>query len=73
MFETFRTKAQAVSAEVHRVPAGAQALDLVLAVLGREGVGDAPGERAVWCEGPILGSLLTVTRSSAASPDSPST
>lgn len=58
MFETFRTKAQAVSAEVHRVPAGAQALDLVLAVLGREGVGDAPGERAVWCEGPILGSLL---------------
>ena len=58
MFDTFRTKAQAVSAEVHRVPAGAQALDLVLAVLGREGVGDAPGERAVWCEGPILGSLL---------------
>ncbi len=58
MFETFQTKAQAVSAEVHRVPAGAQALDLVLSVLGREGVGDAPGERAVWCEGPILGSLL---------------
>ena len=58
MFETFRTKAQAVSAEVHRAPAGAQALDLVLTVLGREGVGDAPGERAVWCEGPILGSLL---------------
>ena len=58
MFETFRAKAQAVSAEVHRVPAGAQALDLVLAVLGREGVGIAPGERAVWCEGPILGALL---------------
>ena len=58
MFETFRTRAQAVSAEVHRAPAGAQALDLVLAVLGREGVGDAPGERAVWCEGPILGALL---------------
>ena len=55
MFETFRTRAQAVSAEVHRAPAGAQALDLVLAVLGREGVGEAPGERAVWCEGPILG------------------
>jgi L-lactate dehydrogenase complex protein LldG len=58
MFETFRTKAQAVSAEVHRVPDGARALDLVLAVLGREGVGVAPGERAVWCEGPILGALL---------------
>jgi L-lactate dehydrogenase complex protein LldG len=58
MFETFRTRAQAVSAEVHRAPAGAQALDLVLAVLGREGVGEAPGERAVWCEGPILGTLL---------------
>jgi L-lactate dehydrogenase complex protein LldG len=58
MFETFRTRAQAVSAEVHRAPAGARALDLVLAVLGREGVGDAPGERAVWCEGPMLGALL---------------
>lgn len=58
MFETFRTKAQAVGAEVHRAPAGAAALDLVLAVLGREGVGSAPGERAVWCEGPILGPLL---------------
>jgi len=58
MFETFRAKAQAVSAEVHRAPAGAQALDLVLAVLAREGVGEAPGERAVWCEGPILGPLV---------------
>jgi L-lactate dehydrogenase complex protein LldG len=55
VFEAFRTRAQAVSAEVHRAPDGAQALALVLAVLGREGVGEAPGERAVWCDGPILG------------------
>jgi L-lactate dehydrogenase complex protein LldG len=58
MFDLFRAKAEAVSAEVHRVPAGAQALDLVLAVLDREGVADAPGARAVWCEGPILGAIL---------------
>ncbi|MEI7706252.1 MAG: lactate utilization protein [Deltaproteobacteria bacterium] len=58
MFETFRIKAQAVGAEVHRAATGAAALDLVLAVLGREGVGEAPGERAVWCEGPILGPLV---------------
>ena len=72
MFETFQAKAQAVSAEVHRVPAGAQALDLVLAVLGREGVGDAPGERAVWCEGPSWGRSSTAMRSSVAIPVSPS-
>jgi len=58
MFDTFRAKAQAVSAEVHRVPAGTPALDLVLAVLDREGVADAPGARAVWCQGPILAGLL---------------
>jgi L-lactate dehydrogenase complex protein LldG len=58
MFETFRTRAQAVSAEVHRAPSASQALDLVLAVLAREGVGEAPGERAVWCAGPILDPLV---------------
>ncbi len=58
MFDAFRTRAEAVSAEVHRAPAPAAALDLVLAVLAREGVGDAKGERAVWCDGPILGPLL---------------
>lgn len=58
MFEAFRARAQAVSAEVHRAGTGAEALDLVLAVLGREGVGESPGERAVWCEGPILGPLV---------------
>lgn len=58
MFETFRTKAQAVGAEVHRAEGRAAALDMVLAVLGREGVADAPGERAVWCEGPMLAGLL---------------
>ena len=58
MFDLFRTRAQAVSAEVHRVPAGGPALDLVLAVLDREGVADVPGARAVWCEGPILGGFV---------------
>ena len=54
MLELFKAKAEAVSAEVLRVPSPAAALDAISAVLGREGVEDAPGERAVWCEGPIL-------------------
>jgi L-lactate dehydrogenase complex protein LldG len=60
MFDLFKAKAEAVSAEVLRAPSPAAALDLVLDVLerGRERVADAPGERAVWCRGPIVGGLL---------------
>jgi L-lactate dehydrogenase complex protein LldG len=58
VFDLFKAKAEAVSAEVHRAPSPAAALDVVLDVLGRERVADAPGERAVWCRGPILGGLL---------------
>ena len=58
MFDLFKARAEAVSAEVHRVPSPTAALDLVLHVLGRERVADAAGERAVWCGGPILEGLL---------------
>jgi L-lactate dehydrogenase complex protein LldG len=54
MFEQFKAKAQAVSAEVYRASGTAEALKWVGTVLDREGVADAPGARAVWCEGPIL-------------------
>ncbi|HET9594813.1 MAG TPA: lactate utilization protein [Anaeromyxobacteraceae bacterium] len=54
MFETFRAKAQAVSAEVHRVAGRAEAVDFVVALLGREGVSQAPGAHALWAEGPVL-------------------
>jgi L-lactate dehydrogenase complex protein LldG len=57
MFELFKAKAEAVSAEVHRVKDRAEARELVMRVLEREGVEDAPGARAVWREGPLLGPL----------------
>jgi len=57
MFETFRTKAEAVSAEVFRAPGRAEALELVLAFLEKEGVSAEPGRGAVWADGPMLGGL----------------
>jgi L-lactate dehydrogenase complex protein LldG len=58
MFDLFKAKAEAVGAEVHRVTDPAAAVDLALGVLERERVEDAPGARAVWCEGPILEGVL---------------
>ncbi len=58
MLELFRAKAEAVSAEVLRVPSPAAAVDAVATVLGRERVADWPGARAVWAEGLILQGLL---------------
>lgn len=58
MFDLFRARAEAVSAEVHRARSPAAALPLLLAVLEREGVADEPGARAVWCVGPILEGIL---------------
>ena len=54
MFDLFRQRAEAVGAEVLRVPSPAAALDAVAGLLEREQVADAPGARAVWCEGPLL-------------------
>jgi len=54
MLETFRTRAQAVSAEVHQVPSGRDALDFVASFLREAGVADGPRLRAVWAEGPLL-------------------
>jgi L-lactate dehydrogenase complex protein LldG len=58
MLQLFKAKAEAVSAEVLRVPSPAAAVDAVLGVLARERVEDAPGARAVWCEGAIVQGLL---------------
>ena len=54
MFETFRERAEAVSAEVHRVGSAAEAIAFVEELLRREGVRDAAGARAVWARGPLL-------------------
>ncbi len=59
MFDTFRARAEAVSAEVHRVGGSAEALLFVEELLRREGITDTPGARAVWAAGSL------VTRSTA--------
>ena len=58
MLGLFEKRAAAVSAEVRRVPSPSAAVETVLDVFVRERVGDEPGARAVWCEGPILRGLL---------------
>jgi L-lactate dehydrogenase complex protein LldG len=58
MLQLFEARAAAVSAEVHRAPSPAAAIETVLDVLARERVVDEPGARAVWCEGPIIQGLL---------------
>jgi len=58
MFDLFKSRAEGVSAEVHRCATAAEALDFVVERLGQEGVADEPARRAVWCEGPILRGLV---------------
>jgi L-lactate dehydrogenase complex protein LldG len=79
-YELFQTKAQAVSAEVHRFASGGQALDFLLGFLRQEGIKDEAGAQALWAPGPWRESLdqaalardlpglkFTVTRELAAS------
>ena len=57
MFDTFREHAEAVSAEVHRVGGGDEALRFVEELLRREGVADVPGAWAVWAAGPLAAGI----------------
>ena len=54
MFDLFKAKAEAVSAEVHRFPDKAQAMAFIKETLAKEGVADAPGKYAVWVDSPFL-------------------
>jgi L-lactate dehydrogenase complex protein LldG len=54
LFDTFKTRAEAVSAEVHRFGTRNEALDFILAFLRAEGVADARESRAVWVAGSLL-------------------
>ncbi|HLK65594.1 MAG TPA: lactate utilization protein [Bryobacteraceae bacterium] len=54
LFDTFKARAQAVSAEVHRCASRQDALDFVLDFLQAEKVADAPQSSAVWCAGSLL-------------------
>ena len=57
MFEAFRARAEAVSAEVHRVGGSAEALAFVAEVLAKEGVAAQAGARAVWAPGPLVAGI----------------
>jgi len=48
MFDTFKARAEAVSAKVYRFAGKAEAIRFILAFLAEEGVSDAPGAHAVW-------------------------
>ena len=54
IYNTFKTRAEAVSAEVHRFPTRATALDFVLQILRSEGVGNGQQASAVWADSAFL-------------------
>ncbi len=57
MFDLFKMRAEAVSAEVHRFQSAAPALDFILQFLQKEGVTDKPGSYAVWADCRFLDGL----------------
>ena len=54
LFDTFKARAEAVNAEVHRFATGSQARDFILGFLRGENVADAREARAVWARGSLL-------------------
>jgi len=60
VFDTFKLRAEAVSAEVHRFPRKNEALDFILHYLHDAGVSDAP--QAYACGHRVLSSMAS-TRS----------
>ncbi len=54
MYETFKARAEAVSAEVHRVASRREAFEFITAHLRREAVADVPPSRAVWADAGLL-------------------
>jgi len=54
IFDTFKLRAEAVSAEVHRFPHPTTALQFIIHYLQDAGVTDSPGSYAVWADCPFL-------------------
>jgi L-lactate dehydrogenase complex protein LldG len=54
IFDQFKLRAEAVSAEVHRFPHTAAALQFILQYLHTAGVTNAPDSYAVWADCPFL-------------------
>lgn len=69
LYEQFKVRAEAVSAEVHRFASGGMALEYLTGFLRNEGISDAPQLSAVWADGSFpagadretLGSIPGVT------------
>jgi L-lactate dehydrogenase complex protein LldG len=57
MFESFRARAEAASAEVHRFANLPQATDFVLSLLSQAGVAAQPGSHAVWSPSALFAGL----------------
>jgi L-lactate dehydrogenase complex protein LldG len=55
IIEAFKTRAEAVSAQVERVASKELAMELIVRLLHREGVEDKPHSRAVWAESSMIG------------------
>jgi L-lactate dehydrogenase complex protein LldG len=53
LYDQFRTRAEGVSAEVHRCASEDEALAFIIQFLHREGVADAPQSSALWADGPV--------------------
>ncbi|WP_243309814.1 LutC/YkgG family protein [Fundidesulfovibrio agrisoli] len=54
MFDLFKAKAEAVSAEVHRFATKKEGLDFIRQLMTTEGIADEPQSYAVWTECPFL-------------------
>jgi L-lactate dehydrogenase complex protein LldG len=54
IFDAFKLRAEAVSAEVHRFPHKSDALDFIVQYLQSAGVADSPQSYAVWADCPFL-------------------
>lgn len=54
IFDSFKLRAEAVSAEVHRFPQKSAAIDFIVAYLQSAGVTDSPQSYAVWADCPFL-------------------
>jgi L-lactate dehydrogenase complex protein LldG len=59
MYNQFRTRAEGVSAEVHRFETKAGALDFIIGFLQKEGVADVPQSHAVWADCRFLDGMDT--------------
>ncbi len=53
-YEQFKTRAEGVSAEVHRFVTKEAALDFLFRFLQKEGVADAPQAYALWADSPFI-------------------